>query len=242
MITTSRMRLLSYFLAAAELALGFGCASQKQSVSNAQEQQFTSMWEEIYARLKPEVDHGHISVERGRLNTDGAEGPGARTTVSVAASAPRPTATLEARSERPIQPEPSRDAGSPQGAAAQEYIRIRLADYVLFDSGTDHIKPEGVEVLTRVGQILHTQADVHILVQGHTDNVPIRERLRARFPDNMALSQARATSAARVLHESGVPSSIVKLNWFGDTKPVSSNETEEGRRKNRRVELLVTPQ
>jgi chemotaxis protein MotB len=126
-------------------------------------------------------------------------------------------------------------------AQYREYIRVRLTDRVLFDSGADYVSPEGIDVLTRLGAILKDERDIEITIQGHTDNRPIRERLRPKFPDNMALSQARAANASQILKNSGVQQDALVLKWFGETHPMTSNDSEDNRRKNRRVEIMITP-
>lgn len=219
-----------------------GCATAPPASSPSQEKQFTNMWEEIYQRLKPEIDSGNISVDRrhtnpnvttidGDSNNDSSRGLGkhgesSRGKRQAAASAPS-SSGIRSTAE--------------QESLPNEYIRIRFADRVLFDSGDDQIKPDGVEVLTRLGHLLQGERDLDIVIQGHTDNVPIRERLRPRFPDNLTLSRERAANAARILHQSGVSATITRLAWFGEDRPIDSNDTDEGRRKNRRVEIMITP-
>ncbi len=76
-----------------------------------------------------------------------------------------------------------------------------MLDEILFDSGRTTIKPQGVEVLKRVGKILLNVKDRAINIEGHTDNVPIGVELRKKFPTNWELSAARATNVARYLQE-----------------------------------------
>jgi chemotaxis protein MotB len=116
-----------------------------------------------------------------------------------------------------------------------------LSDRVLFASGDDRISEEGITVLARLGAILKDEANIQIAIQGHTDNKPIRDRLRHRFADNQALSQARASNAASILERSGVPMPWLNLQWFGESQPLAANDSEDSRRKNRRVEILITP-
>lgn len=101
------------------------------------------------------------------------------------------------------------------------------------------MKPAGADVLRQVGSVLKTVPGRHLRVSGHTDNVPIGGRLLERFPTNTALSRARATHASQALEESGVKPDHVKIEGYGESRPLASNATEEGRRKNRRVEIVV---
>ena len=78
-----------------------------------------------------------------------------------------------------------------------------------------------------------------IVVEGFTDNVPIGPALKARFPSNWELSSARATDVLRFLVSKGVPANSISAQGFGDSRPVASNNTAEGRAKNRRVEIVI---
>ena len=78
-----------------------------------------------------------------------------------------------------------------------------------------------------------------INVEGFTDNVPIGPELRNRFPSNWELSTARATDVVRYLAAQGVNPNILAAQGFGDTQPVASNDTAQGRAKNRRVEIVI---
>ena len=120
-----------------------------------------------------------------------------------------------------------------------DQITINLADRLLFASGEDQLKPAGGEVLRQVGSVLKTVPDRHMRVSGHTDNIPIGGRLLERFPTNTALSRARATHAAQALEENGVKPDNVNVEGYGESRPLASNATEEGRRKNRRMEIVV---
>lgn len=122
----------------------------------------------------------------------------------------------------------------------RDQIRVDMVDEILFDSGEAVLKPRGVEVLTKVGSVLVKVKDRPITVQGHTDNVPIRGALAQRFPSNWELSSARATNVARFLQEqAGVDPTRLSALAFSEFRPRASNDTEEGRRSNRRIEILL---
>jgi len=122
-----------------------------------------------------------------------------------------------------------------------ERMLIKLASAYLFSSGEDTLKPVGIDALKRIGGILKDYPEYHVEVAGHTDNVPIGSKLQLRFADNEALSAARAKQAARVLQDNGVDPSTLSVRGYGDAKPLATNADEEGRRKNRRVEIRVMP-
>lgn len=121
-------------------------------------------------------------------------------------------------------------------------LKVNMLDEILFDSGKTTIKPEGVEILERVGEILLNVKDRAINVEGHTDNVPIGPELARRYPTNWELSAARATNVARYLQEKiGIDPTLLSATGYGEYYPVASNEDEEGRAKNRRIEIVLVP-
>jgi chemotaxis protein MotB len=122
-----------------------------------------------------------------------------------------------------------------------ERLRINLVSSMLFGSGEDQLKPAGVDALKRVGTVLRDYPEYKVQVDGHTDNRPIRSALKKRFPSNKELSQARAVSGVTALEAGGVSADVITSAGYADTIPVAPNTTDEGRQKNRRVEVLVTP-
>jgi chemotaxis protein MotB len=122
-----------------------------------------------------------------------------------------------------------------------ERLLINLASSMLFGSGEDQLKPAGVDALKRVGAILKDYPEYAVEVGGHTDNRPIRSSLKKRFPTNKELSDARAVNGITALAEGGVSAGTITSAGYADTRPVAPNTTDEGRQKNRRVEVRVTP-
>ena len=121
-------------------------------------------------------------------------------------------------------------------------LKVNMVDEILFDSGKTTIKPQGVKVLERVGKILLKSKDQAIRIEGHTDNVPIGPELAKTYPTNWELSAARATTVARYLQEKiGIDPGLLSATGYGPHQPMASNETEEGRAKNRRIEILLVP-
>jgi len=121
-------------------------------------------------------------------------------------------------------------------------LKVNMLDEILFDSGETTINPQGIKVLKRVGNILLNVKDKTINIEGHTDNVPIGTELSKKYPTNWELSVVRATNVARYLQEkSGINPTLLSATGYGEYKPVASNETEEGKAKNRRIEIVLVP-
>jgi chemotaxis protein MotB len=115
---------------------------------------------------------------------------------------------------------------------------INLASSLLFDSGQDQLKAGGADALKRVGTVLKDFPEKQVHVAGYTDNVAIKSALKKKYPTNKELSDARAHSAEQALRDGGVSSNLSAAG-HGETNPVASNKTAEGRAKNRRVEVIV---
>jgi chemotaxis protein MotB len=124
----------------------------------------------------------------------------------------------------------------------KDRLRVEMVDEILFDSGEATLKPGGVKVLKKVGAALEKVKDRPVEVQGHTDNVPIRGALARQFPTNWELSSARSLNVARFLQEqAGLDPTRLSAVAYSEYRPRASNDTEEGRRKNRRIEILLGP-
>jgi chemotaxis protein MotB len=121
-------------------------------------------------------------------------------------------------------------------------LTINMVDRVLFDSGQGHVKPAGLTVLKQVSDILKQVTDKQIRIEGHTDNVRIGGRLKDRFPTNWELSTTRATSVVRYLvDQGGIDPANLSAVGYADMRPIASNDTEEGRAANRRIEIVLYP-
>jgi chemotaxis protein MotB len=115
-------------------------------------------------------------------------------------------------------------------------LTVRLAEKVLFASGSATIGREGRAALTKIAEAFR---DVHgriVRVEGHTDNVPIHT---ARFPSNWELSAARAIAVVRLLQDQGVDPSLLGAAGYAEYQPVAPNDTPEGRAENRRIEISL---
>lgn len=121
--------------------------------------------------------------------------------------------------------------------------RIGIRGSVLFALNSDQLQPEGREILKTLIEPLSAYLKTHneiLMVSGFTDDQQVREGNR-RFADNWDLSAQRALTVTRALIDEGVPSSTVFAAAFGAEQPVASNADEEGRAKNRRVEITPIP-
>lgn len=133
------------------------------------------------------------------------------------------------------------EAGKIKITEARNRLSVELIDKVLFDSGSTTLKPEGEVALRKVAGVLRGIDDKAILVEGHTDAVPITGELAQTFPTNWELSVARATKVVRFLEDAGVPPTNLGAAGFAKFRPVASNDSDEGRRLNRRIEIVLTP-
>jgi len=115
---------------------------------------------------------------------------------------------------------------------------IQLPQDVLFQSGSARLAADGRSTLEEVGSVLAELGDRRFQVEGHTDDVPISTE---RFPSNWELSTARALSVVRLLVERGVPPENLSGAGYGEHQPVASNDDAEGRRRNRRIEIVMQP-
>jgi chemotaxis protein MotB len=114
-------------------------------------------------------------------------------------------------------------------------VRV-LTDQVLFDSGQADLKPAGGPLLGEMANLLNVDRRHPIVVEGHTDNVPISS---AQYPSNWELSTARATTVVRYLIGRGVSRTRLAASGYADLHPVASNATDAGRQLNRRVEIVL---
>jgi chemotaxis protein MotB len=131
-------------------------------------------------------------------------------------------------------------SGRVQIEQLRDGLNVKLAQAVLFPSGSAKLGREGEEVLGKVARRL-LELPHRILVQGHTDDVPISGRLAERYPTNWELAGARAASVVRILAERGVPKERLAAVSLADTQPVASNGTAEGKASNRRIEIRLIP-
>ena len=119
-------------------------------------------------------------------------------------------------------------------------VVLYLPEKVLFSSGSNELSESGRKMLMKVGAELR-EIPYQVLVVGFTDNVSIGAELAKRYPSNWNLAGARASSIVRVLEESGVAKEQMRAISAGENNPIASNETAEGRARNRRIEIRIRP-
>jgi len=115
---------------------------------------------------------------------------------------------------------------------------LELQTDILFGSGSAKLSDEGAATIREVGQLLGQIADRRFQVEGHTDNVPIKTKL---YPSNWELASARSINVVKEMVDAGMPSKRISAAAFADTRPTASNQTDEGRAQNRRIEIVIVP-
>jgi chemotaxis protein MotB len=101
------------------------------------------------------------------------------------------------------------------------------------------VDPKGVDALHKLSSVLKKDPDIHVMVEGHTDDVPLHGT--GAMKDNWDLSVLRATSITRILADDGVAPQQITAAGRSKFVPVAGNDTPEGRALNRRTEIILTP-
>lgn len=114
-------------------------------------------------------------------------------------------------------------------------VTIEINDSVLFPPGQAKLQPASMSAMRAIADVL-AQADFPVTIEGHTDNMPINT---PQFPSNWELSALRATTVLRLFNDGGVGGERLTAIGYGDTRPVETNTTPEGRARNRRVSILI---
>lgn len=118
-------------------------------------------------------------------------------------------------------------------------VYISLNDNMLYKSGSYEISPAAMDILSKIAKIIKDYKDYDVLVEGNTDNVPIS---RTNIRNNWDLSALRASSVVQALQDDfGINPSRLSAAGRGEYNPVASNDTPEGRSKNRRTQIIITP-
>ncbi len=108
----------------------------------------------------------------------------------------------------------------------------------LLDGGSHELTPDSIEVLKEIGVLFKAAPFREIRVAGHGDKASVSD-LPSRYFEKLALSKARATRTVRALQGTGSDSQSFIIEWYGDIRPIATNETEEGRQLNRRIEIVL---
>ena len=117
-------------------------------------------------------------------------------------------------------------------------VFISIADKLLFASGKFEVTPQASVVLGKVAQVLNSRPEIEFMVEGHTDNVPYKSTC---LLDNWDLSVMRATSITKILTKSGVSANQIIAAGKGEYSPLAINDSPQNKQKNRRTEIIVTP-
>lgn len=114
-------------------------------------------------------------------------------------------------------------------------VTIEINDSILFPAGQARLQPASTVAMAAIAEVL-ASTDFPITIEGHTDNIPIST---PQFPSNWELSAMRATTVLRLFNDNGVGAERLTAIGYGDTRPVETNTTPEGRARNRRVSILI---
>jgi chemotaxis protein MotB len=119
-------------------------------------------------------------------------------------------------------------------------VYVSMDESLLFASGKTAVEPKGVEALKNVAKVLEQNPDINILVEGHTDDVPMKGN--GDIKDNWDLSVMRATSVTKILlQNSKTDAKRITSAGRGEYFPIDASKTAEARKKNRRTEIILTP-
>jgi len=130
------------------------------------------------------------------------------------------------------------DAGRLTVKIVDGQMVVELPTDILFASGSAALSKEGEEAILDVAEVLADIPDRNFQVGGHTDNVPIAT---AQYPSNWELASSRAITVIKTMIDGGVWAERVSATSFGDTQPIADNESDDGRKQNRRIEIIVVP-
>lgn len=123
-----------------------------------------------------------------------------------------------------------------------QYSVLSLPNTLVFSSGSIKLSAEGTMVLGKIAEVLKRYPNYEIRIEGHTDNMQIRPEFQNKYATNWELSSARATTVVRhLINGNKMNPQRLGAVGYGEHRPVATNDTEEGRAKNRRVEFHIYP-
>jgi chemotaxis protein MotB len=126
-----------------------------------------------------------------------------------------------------------------QTSLTSEGLLVTIGDNVLFDSGSAEVRSQDTQLAREIAALLVMDPPRNVIISGHTDNVPIRN---SKYTSNWELSVMRAVNfMSIVLQYNSLDPKWFSAKGFGEYQPIAANDTPEGRAKNRRVEILITP-
>ena len=236
-----------------------GCVSQATYDLKAKEAQtLASQSEDLQAQLQAKTSEGEalrnrqgISPDRKRKPSEGKgsyqkENDTLQTQINELSQKAEKAEQLEKATQtyQDLQKKLEKEIqeGQVQITEMKNRLTMTMVDKIIFPSGSAEISKEGKKVLDKVISILKDVKDKRIQVEGHTDNVKIVSELKNRYPTNWELSTARATEVVRYLQEEGgINPNLLSATGYGEYQPVAPNDTEEGKHKNRRIEIVLLP-
>ncbi len=238
------------FFPVVALLLLAGCVSQGTYDIKAKEAQtLTGQVEKLQAEnasLTAEVNALKNDQEKGRLERDALRARVNELTQKINELNAEKTEQLEKATQTADELrkklEKEIQEGKVQITEMKNRLTMTMVDKIIFPSGSAEISKEGKQVLDKVVSILKDVKDKRIQIEGHTDNVKIVSSLKKRFPTNWELSTARATEVVRYLQETGgIDPVLLSATGYSQYQPVVPNDTDEGKHKNRRIEIVLLP-
>lgn len=127
------------------------------------------------------------------------------------------------------------DSGKLKVSIREGRMVVALATDILFPSGSSTLSKDGKPAIAEVAELLKSIPDRKFQIEGHTDNIPTKNK------SNWELASARALTVLKAMTDAGMPPERISAASFGDTKPAKSNDTPEDRAANRRIEIVVVP-
>ncbi|MBW1850620.1 MAG: OmpA family protein [Deltaproteobacteria bacterium] len=121
-------------------------------------------------------------------------------------------------------------------------VKLIFTDMILFDPGRTRINKKGKELLLKLANSIKENKHQNIVVEGHTDNRPVKGSAKQKYPTNWEISASRAIAVVRFFQEeAGLEPERMSVVGYSFYRPIASNDTEEGRRRNRRIEVILGP-
>ncbi len=184
--------------------------------------------------LTSEKKYGEVAAQLAKVEADRTRMKGDLDDKAAALAALESSKNeLEARLEREIA------TGDISIARRGNQLVVGVSDKILFNTGEAALNPRGQAVLARVAEIMKKN-NRRFQVGGHTDSVPVAGSLKERYPTNWELSAARAIQVVRYLEEEcDVPGDRLLATGFSRHRPVANNRSPQGRRRNRRIEIVM---
>lgn len=195
-----------------------------------------------YAQLQSTLDKTVTASAQGNVNIEklvdqiNASNKYIRQLVNAKSKSDSLNLTLVTKLTRSLSPSESDEVNV---KVLKGVVYISLADNMLFQSGSYELNPRAMETLDKIAKIIKDYNNYDVLVEGNTDPVPIS---RQNIRDNWDLSALRAASVVRALQDRfGVDPSRLTAGGRGEFNPIADNSTAEGRQRNRRTEIIITP-